>query len=197
MTPSFSLAVARNCIEAIGMKHYIHTCLVALACVALGPATSMHAQLAEANLPDSPTPAGDTANPPPMERETNWRTLPRDFLEDQKEIWLFPVKLAKGHHWVPTLAVAGGTAALIAADPHVASYFRSHARNVDKGNDVFDPMITTGEIIAVPASLMAAGYLRHDSYQVDTALMAAGPRSLLGASLTSCTFIGTPSEPTV
>jgi len=108
-----------------------------------------------------------------MQRETTWRTLPRDFLLDEKEIWLFPLQLAKGHHWVPTLAIAGGTAALIAADPHVASYFRSHARNIDKGNDVFDPMITTGEVIAVPASLMAAGYMRHDSYQVDTALMAA------------------------
>src|SRR5579863_2929583 len=135
------------------MKHCIHSCLFALACTApLCLSTQTHAQLAKANLPDAPSPSSDQPGVPPMQRETTWRTLPRDFLLDEKEIWLFPLQLAKGHHWVPTLAIAGGTAALIAADPHVASYFRSHARNIDKGNDVFDPMITTGEVIAVPAS---------------------------------------------
>ena len=65
-----------------------------------------------------------------------------------------------------------GTAGLIAADPHVMPYFRSHAGNLDDINDVFDPLITSAEVIAVPASLMVAGYLRHDSYQVSTALLA-------------------------
>jgi membrane-associated phospholipid phosphatase len=80
-----------------------------------------------------------------------------------------------GHHWIPTMAIVGGTAALIYADPHVARYFRdnAHAHHLDKVNDVFDPMITTGMIIAVPASLMTAGYVRHDNYQVDTAIQCA------------------------
>lgn len=51
-------------------------------------------------------------------------------------------------------------------------YFRHHERNLDDMNDVFDAPITSGEVIAVPASLMVAGYLRHDSYQVSTALLA-------------------------
>src|SRR5207248_3352975 len=42
----------------------------------------------------------------------------------------------------------------------------------DDINDVFDSPITTGEVLAVPASLLAAGYLRHDAYQVSTALLA-------------------------
>ncbi|MGZ7074251.1 MAG: phosphatase PAP2 family protein [Candidatus Angelobacter sp.] len=101
-----------------------------------------------------------------------WRSLPNDFLHDQKGIWLFPWQLAKGHYWLPTLAVAGGTAGLIVADPHVMPYFQSHARNLDDLNDTFDTQITTAETIAIPATLMFAGYMRHDQYQVGTALLA-------------------------
>jgi hypothetical protein len=39
--------------------------------------------------------------------------------------------------------------------------------------DVFDSSITSGEMIAVPFALLVAGYARHDSYQVSTALLAA------------------------
>jgi membrane-associated phospholipid phosphatase len=126
------------------------------------------------DLPDAPTPTVTTrpGDHKPT-REITWRTLPRDFAHDQKDIWLtFPGKLATGHHWVPLLGVAGGTAALIYGDPHIARYFRNHERNVDKVNDVFDPLITTGEVVSIPALLMAAGYMRHDNYQVDTALSA-------------------------
>jgi membrane-associated phospholipid phosphatase len=61
---------------------------------------------------------------------------------------------------------------LIVADPHVMPYFRSHAQNLDDINDVFDTSITTAGVILIPASLMVAGYTRHDAYQVDTALLA-------------------------
>jgi membrane-associated phospholipid phosphatase len=125
-------------------------------------------------LPDAPEPtAASTIRPDRAdEREVTWRTLPADFLHDQKEIWTgFPGQLARGHHWVPVLAVAGVTAGLIYADPHVMPYFRSHAKNIDKLNDVFDPMITTGEVAALPALLLAAGYMRHDPYQVSTGIM--------------------------
>ena len=108
------------------------------------------------------------------EREVTWRSLPRDFLHDQKNIWfVFPSQLARGHYWIPTLAVAGGTAALIYADPHAMPYFQKHATNLDDFNDVFDAYIATGEVIAIPAVLMTAGYMRHDNYEVSTALLAA------------------------
>ena len=75
------------------------------------------------------------------------------FLHDQKDIWwTFPKQLAKGRHWVPTLIVVGGTAGLIYADPHVMPYFHTHQQNWDDFNDVFDPLITTGEVI------LAAGW---------------------------------------
>lgn len=143
------------------------------------------AQAADSTLPDSPSPIsqtqasqssasqssrpGDAAS----EREVTWRSLPKDFLHDQKNIWLFPFQLAKGHHLLPTLGVVGGTAGLIVADPHVMPYFQTHARNLDHLNDAFDAQITTAEVVAVPVSLMFAGYLRHDSYEVGTALLAA------------------------
>lgn len=127
-------------------------------------------------LPDAPVPAAASSGAirpdRSTEREVTWRSLPGDFLHDQKEIWgVFPSRLAHGHHWVPVLAVSGITAGLIFADPHVMPYFRSHAKNIDKLNDVFDPMISTGMIIALPAGLLTAGYIRHDPYQVSTGIM--------------------------
>jgi PAP2 superfamily len=102
----------------------------------------------------------------------SWRSLPKDFLHDQKDIWLFPRQLARGRHWAPTLAISATTAGLFVADPHAMPYFETHARNLDDINDVFDSLITSGEVIAVPVSLMVAGYARKDRYQVDTAILA-------------------------
>ena len=131
-----------------------------------------YAQDKPADLPDSPSESSRAKHGDNVDREVTWRSLPKDFLQDQKNIWLFPTQLAKGRHWLPTLAIAGGTASLIVADPHVMPYFRDHSRNLDDINDVFDAPITTGEVIIVPASLLVAGYVRHDAYQVGTALLA-------------------------
>lgn len=108
-----------------------------------------------------------------VQREATWRSLPGDFVHDQKDLWTFPFRLVKGHALVPTLIVAAGTVGLIYADPHDMPYFRNHQKNWDDFNDVFDPMITTGEVIALPAGLMAAGYIRHDEREVNTSLLAA------------------------
>jgi len=145
-------------------------------CIAFMSLPSGLAQDSPSNLPDSPSHSrrydDERGNDSPSEREVTWKSLPRDFLHDQKNIWwTFPGQLAKGRHLVPTLAIAGVTAGLIVADPHAMPYFRSHARNLDDINDVFDPYITTGEVVAVPASLLVAGYLRHDQYQVSTAIL--------------------------
>ena len=134
------------------------------------------AQTTGGGLPDNPVqstrPPGDSSTSPAA-REVTWRSLPRDFLRDQKDIWTFPVQLAKGHHWLPTLTITGVTAGLIVADPHVMPYFQDHARNLDRLNDTFDPSITTAEVIAVPTALLITGYARQDRYQVGTAILAA------------------------
>jgi len=106
------------------------------------------------------------------QREATWKSMPGDFLHDQKDIWTFPVRLFKGQHLLPAAIVIGGTAGLIYADPHISPYFRTHAKNWDRPNDVFDPMITTAEVIALPAGLLTAGYIRHDNREVNTALLA-------------------------
>jgi hypothetical protein len=132
------------------------------------------AQDNQPGLPDSPSASTlyKHRNDPGSDRRVSWRSLPKDFLHDQKGIWLFPMQLARGQHWLPTLAVAGGTAGLLEADPHVMPYFQTHAGNLDDVNDVFATPITTAEVIGVPVSLLIAGYARHDRYQVDTALLA-------------------------
>jgi membrane-associated PAP2 superfamily phosphatase len=127
------------------------------------------------DLPDDPgqtaRPEVDTTTGVPQ-REATWRTLPGDFLHDQKDLWTFPLRLVHGHALLPTLIVVGGTVGLIYADPHDMPYFRKHQKNLDDANDVFDPTITTAEVIALPAGLMAAGYIRHDDREVNTALLA-------------------------
>jgi membrane-associated phospholipid phosphatase len=109
--------------------------------------------------------------PTAAERDVPYRTLPRNFLQDQKNIWLFPVQLAKGHQWFPTLAVTGVTAALIVADLHDTGYFR-RTTTFKTFNNVFSGPITAGEIAIVPAAFLMFGHFRHDSYAEKTALLA-------------------------
>lgn len=128
------------------------------------------------DLPDSPSQVVQRTIPDDNHapsREVSWKTLPKNFLVDQKGIWLgYPGGMARGKHWIPTLAIAGVTAGLIVGDKHEMPYFRTHARNWDDFNDTFDSPITTGEVVMLPVSLLAAGYIRHDDYQVNTALLS-------------------------
>jgi len=133
------------------------------------------AQVADSALPDAPSETvfhphhgGDPAS----DRDVSWSSLPKDFLHDQKKIWSFPAQLAKGKHWLPTLAIVGGTAVLIATDKNTAPYFRNHQGQLDDINDPFNAYVTSAEVISVPASLLVAGYMRHDEYQVDTAILS-------------------------
>jgi membrane-associated phospholipid phosphatase len=154
----------------------LYPLLVMMFAVVLFTPQLVNSQTTNSKWPDSPSHArevGADGSDSQSSRDVTWHSLPKNFLQDQKAIWLlFPAQLAKGHYWSPTLAVAGGTAGLIVADPHVMPYFRSHSGNLDDVNDTFDAPITTAEVIALPASLMIAGYIRHDSYQVSTALLA-------------------------
>lgn len=144
-----------------------------LAASLFGPGL-LSAQQSSSDLPDSPseTLGWKHADDPGSGRDVTWRSLPKDFLHDQKEIWLFPAKLAKGQHWIPTLVIGGITGGLIVADKHAMPYFQSHRGNLDDINDVFDSSVTSAEVIAVPLALLGTGYIRHDHYQVSTALLA-------------------------
>jgi membrane-associated phospholipid phosphatase len=122
------------------------------------------------------TAAGQTASPDPApsvatSRTVSWKRLLPNTIHDQKRIWTFPVRVAQGKNWIPTTAVLGTTAALMAIDPRAASYFR--------GTSTFHGLnhISTGKAtaigtIAVPVSLYAAGLIRRDSKMQQTALLA-------------------------
>ena len=162
-------------------------CAIAISCLP----NRASAQDNTSSLPDSPSQSAEN-------RDVTWRTLPGDFLHDQKEIWLlFPSQLAHGRHWVPTLAIAGATAGIIFADPHVMPFFRDHSSNFDDINDTFDAPITTGEIIVLPASLLVAGYVRHDPYEVSTAILAAeayADSAVVDLAVKAVTFRERPSD---
>src|ERR1700692_4629046 len=98
------------------------------------------AQSNNSDLPDSPSAVArsEHGNDSPTDREVSWRSLPGDFLHDQKDILLFPGQLAKGRHWLPTLAITGVTAGLIVAGPHVMPSFCSHAARMDGLDETFD-----------------------------------------------------------
>jgi len=157
-------------------RHWMLCCVVgmgiALGCPSLGAQEAQQVvdggaprTIAEDATPQNSAAAGGT------ERDVSWGTLPRNFLQDQKDIWLFPVRLAKGWDWLPALAVTSATAALIVADSHDTRYFRRTAR-FEGFNDAFSGSITAGEMAAVPAAFLIVGHFRHDSYAEKTALLA-------------------------
>ena len=135
-------------------------------------ATESISQELRSELPEAPV--ATSAAEPSVARdiELSWKQLPKRILRDQKDIWLFPTQLARGHYWLPTLAVVGGTAGLIVADPHTMPYFRTHAGNLDDFNDAFDGPITNAEIAIAPITFFVVGRIRHDSYASGTGLLA-------------------------
>jgi membrane-associated phospholipid phosphatase len=91
--------------------------------------------------------------------------------EDQRNIWLFPTKVAKDRNWIPVAAVLGATAGLIALDPVDARYFRT--TSTYRGfNQVFTSNATVIGTIVAPVSLYGIGLIRRDSKMQKTALLA-------------------------
>ena len=134
----------------------------------------VHGQEAVPAASETPPSAAVRAQPPatqPVQRDVSWRLLAANFLHDQKDLWLFPVQLAHGRHWLPTVGVVGATAGLLAADAHDAPYFR-RTSNFNGFNHAFSGINTALEIGLVPTSFYFAGLLREDSYTQKTALLA-------------------------
>jgi membrane-associated phospholipid phosphatase len=116
------------------------------------------------------TPQAATAS---TDRDVSERTIFPNFLHDQKDMWLFPVsQLGHGHHWVPTIAVVGVTAGLLALDAHDTPYFR-RTTTFNGFNRVFSGNITQTEILVAPASFYVVGLFDKDPYARKTGLLAA------------------------
>jgi membrane-associated phospholipid phosphatase len=152
--------------------------------VALSVAQRCAAQEALVSSPDAP-PALETPLPvpepeaslytpvtqPSPERQISWRRLVPNMVQDQKQIWLFPVSLAHGHHLLPVLAVAGVTAGFMAIDEHNAKYFRN-TQTFAGFNKVFSGSNSSLGMEIFPAAFYAIGLARKDTYAQHTVLLA-------------------------
>jgi len=121
--------------------------------------------------PQAPAPSPIPQPPPVVDRPVSWKLLFPNMVSDQKQIWSFPARLVQGQNWIPTAAVLGTTAGLLALDPVEAHYFRSTS-SFHGFNNVFTGNATVVGTIVAPASLYVIGFVRKDSKMERTALLA-------------------------
>jgi len=123
--------------------------------------------------PDAPTPRPDVADPAALMDRTdvNWRRLPKNFVQDQKDMWLFPLKVAQGNHLLPFFAVLIPTAALVATDPQTEPHFRKLDAFQDSSG-ALGSKVSGGVIAGVPATFYLVSLLRHNHYDQATSLFA-------------------------
>ena len=139
--------------------------------LSIGAQTVNPGRFPPSGAPDTQSPLGEPQSLPDYDRPVSWKQLAPNILSDQKAIWLFPTKLAKGRNWIPALSVAGVTAGLLALDPYEARYF--HTTSTFQGfNRVFTSNATVLGTIAAPVSLYIAGLARRDAKMQHTALLA-------------------------
>jgi len=115
------------------------------------------------------------ASPPAVEtdagRPVSWPGLVPNLVSDQKRIWTFPARLARGRNWGPVAFVVGVTAALIATDAKTAGYFRR--TDTFRGfNSVMTGNATLTGVGLTPLILYGVGAARHDRHARNTALLA-------------------------
>jgi len=115
--------------------------------------------------PPAPSPEHD------YERPVSWKLLFHNWVDDQKQIWSFPARLAHGQDLVPTAAVLGTTAGLLVVDPIEAGYFR-RTTTFHEFKYIFNGNATAIGMGVTAASLYAIGRFRKDSKMQHTALLA-------------------------
>jgi membrane-associated phospholipid phosphatase len=121
--------------------------------------------------PQAPVPSPIPQPAPAADRTVSWKLLLPNIVSDQKQIWSFPVGLVEGRHWIPTAAILGTAAGLVALDPNEASYFRQTS-SFHGFNNIFTGNATAIGTVAAPVSLYAIGLIRTDSKMQRTALLA-------------------------
>jgi membrane-associated phospholipid phosphatase len=135
--------------------------------------------------PDQTAPAGSPTSAPPrapvpppfsrppqaVDRPVSWKLLLPNLISDQERIWSFPTRLVQGQSWIPTAAVLGATAGLLALDPAEATYFHK-TPTFRAFNNVFTGNATVIGTIAAPTSLYVVGLFRRDAKMQRTALLA-------------------------
>ena len=123
-------------------------------------------------------PAGDIRAAPaaaPSEWQilgSQWEKVGPDLLHQQKEMWLFPVSLAHGHHWKPALALIGTTALLTTIDAHDAKWVRNNTQPLGGFNNTFAGYNTATATEAFASAFYLVGIARRNAYDQQTFLLA-------------------------
>ena len=120
--------------------------------------------------PQAPVPSPVSQPTPAVDRPVSWKLLLPNLISDQERIWSFPARLVRGQSLIPTAAVLGTTAGLMALDPTEAAYFR-RTPTFHGFNNIFTGNATVIGTIATPVSLYAIGLIRKDSKMERTALL--------------------------
>jgi membrane-associated phospholipid phosphatase len=134
------------------------------------PAGSPHGVPTSA-LPQAPATSPIPQPTPPVARPVSWKLLFPNLVKDQERIWTFPARLVQGQNWIPTAAVLGTAAGLVALDPIEGNYFRRNT-TFQGFNNIFTGNATVVGTIIAPASLYVIGLVRKDSKMEQTALFA-------------------------
>ena len=124
---------------------------------------------------------GQASSPKPEEPPISWKQVPSDVLHSQKKIWLFPTKVARGHHVAPTILALGVTAGFVALDPTVARYFHNNSSTYHSFNNVFSASNTTLTEVGVPAIFYIVGLATKNNYTKNTGMLTA--EALLDAEI--------------
>jgi membrane-associated phospholipid phosphatase len=119
--------------------------------------------------PPASDPAAKSAEVP-YDRPVSWKGLFHNWVDDQKHIWTFPARLAKGQDLVPTAAVVGVTAGLLAVDPIESGYFR-RTTTFDTFKTIVNGNAASIGMGVTAASMYAVGRFRKDSKMQHTALL--------------------------
>jgi len=90
-----------------------------------------------------------------------------NILRDQKKIWLFPARLARGQYWKPTVIFLLITGALVMVDPYDPGYFR-YTRQFHYLNTIVSGHNATMAMWLVTLGAMAVSLLRSDLFMRET-----------------------------
>ena len=99
--------------------------------------------------------------------------LAKNVLHDQKRIWAFPERAVRGKHWKPALAIAIGTATLVALDPYTEPYFHNASRFGDYKTGPLRGRNTTLVEVLTPAAFYVTGLAIRSPHARNTGLLAA------------------------
>jgi PAP2 superfamily protein len=118
-------------------------------------------------LPDAPQPQSQSnleTNPP-----VTLRSVPHNFLADQKAIWTSPARINESNAIGPALLVLATTVA-ITTDHQVMS--SSKLQNTSLNNEASTASNgLLGGFIVAPAAIYTLGYLHHDEHATETGIL--------------------------